>query len=97
MNNSGTPKNIDDYIAEYPPYIQDKLNELRTTIKKIAPMAEEKISYGMPAFGFEGVLAYFAVHTKHIGFYPYPSAIEAFKKEASKYKTFLLTNLFRQI
>jgi uncharacterized protein YdhG (YjbR/CyaY superfamily) len=87
MNNSGSPKNIDDYIAEYQPYIQDKLNELRVIIKKVAPEAEEKISYGMPAFTFKGVLAYFAVHTKHIGLYHYPSAIEAFKKEASIYKT----------
>lgn len=87
MNKSDTSKNIDDYIAEYQPYIQDKLKELRATIKKAAPDAEEKISYGMPAFTFKGVLIYFAVHTNHIGLYPYPSAIEAFKKEASKYKT----------
>lgn len=87
MIKSDTSKNIDDYIAEYQPDIQDKLKELRATIRKAAPDAEEKISYGMPAFAFKGVLIYFAVHTKHIGLYPYPSAIEAFKKEASKYKT----------
>jgi uncharacterized protein YdhG (YjbR/CyaY superfamily) len=87
MKNSGIPKNIDDYISKYQPDIQDKLIELRASIKKVAPKAEEKISYGMPAFTFKGVLAYFAVHTKHIGFYPYPSAIEAFKKESSIYRT----------
>jgi uncharacterized protein YdhG (YjbR/CyaY superfamily) len=87
MNKSDTPKNIDDYISEYQSDIQDKLKELRATIIKAAPDAEEKISYGMPAFTFKGVLVYFAVHTKHIGLYPYPSAIEAFKKEASVYKT----------
>ena len=87
MNQSDTTKNIDGYIADYPPEIQKKLIELRATIRNAAPEAEEKISYGMPAFSFKGVLIYFAVHTKHIGIYPYPSAIEAFKKEASKYKT----------
>jgi uncharacterized protein YdhG (YjbR/CyaY superfamily) len=32
------------------------------------------------------MLVYFAVHSNHIGFYPTPSGIEAFKKELSIYK-----------
>ena len=79
-------KNTDEYIAAF---AEDKaviLEKFRTTIKKAAPSAEEVISYGIPAFKFHGLLVWFAGHSKHIGFYPRVSAIEAFKKELSAYK-----------
>jgi uncharacterized protein YdhG (YjbR/CyaY superfamily) len=81
------PQSIDEYIAAYPAEIQAKLKELRLTVKKIAPDAKEKISYRMPSFTLNGTLLYFAVHPNHIGLYPYPSAVEAFKEELSKYHT----------
>jgi uncharacterized protein YdhG (YjbR/CyaY superfamily) len=59
---------------------------MKATIKKAAPKAEEVISYGMPAFKFHGLLVWFAAYTRHIGFYPRVSAIQAFKKEIAKYK-----------
>jgi uncharacterized protein YdhG (YjbR/CyaY superfamily) len=79
-------KTVDDYIAEFPPDMQVNLEQLRHLIKKAAPMAEEKISYGMPAFMLEGSLVYFGGWKHHIGFYPLPSAIKAFKKELSVYE-----------
>lgn len=80
------PKNIDEYIAMFPSDIQEILNELRATIKKAAPEAEEVISYQMPAFKYYGMLVYFAAFKNHIGFYPMASGIETFKKELSVYK-----------
>jgi uncharacterized protein YdhG (YjbR/CyaY superfamily) len=82
------PKNIDEYIATFPLEIQKILNQVRMTIKKVAPKAEEKISYGMPAFRLHNKdLIYFAAFAKHIGVYALPSGNEAFKKELTKYKT----------
>ena len=81
-----TPKDIDEYISGYPEEIQQFLQEVRATIKKAAPQAVEVISYGMPAFKLNGLLVWFAAHSKHIGFYPKASGIEAFKKELSIYK-----------
>ena len=78
---------IDDYIAICPAHIRETLTELRNTIRKAAPLAEEKISYQMPAFVEKGMLVYFAAQTKHIGFYPGLSGIEAFKEELSGYGT----------
>jgi uncharacterized protein YdhG (YjbR/CyaY superfamily) len=78
--------NIDEYIAGFPKHIQDILEKLRATIRKAAPGAEETMSYQMPAFKFHGMLVYFAMHKNHIGFYPTPSGIEAFKKELSAYE-----------
>jgi uncharacterized protein YdhG (YjbR/CyaY superfamily) len=77
---------IDEYIAAFAPEIQAKLTEMRTIIKAAAPQAEEKISYQMPTFSLEGNLVHFAAFKHHIGFYPVPSGIEAFKKELSVYK-----------
>jgi uncharacterized protein YdhG (YjbR/CyaY superfamily) len=81
------PANIDMYIADFPKETQVLLEELRATIKKAAPDAEEIISYGMPAFKFnKRILVYFAGHKNHIGFYPGASGIEAYKNEISAYK-----------
>ena len=40
----------------------------------------------MPTFKLDGNLVHFAAFKNHIGFYPTPSAIIAFKKELSSYK-----------
>lgn len=80
-------KNIDEYILNFPKDTQKALEQIRTTIKKAAPGAEEIISYAIPAFKFEGhYLVYFAGYKNHIGLYPAPRGSEAFKEELSLYK-----------
>jgi len=79
-------KNIDEYIAGFPNGVQVMLQKLRTTIRKAAPEAEETINYGIPTFTLKGNLVHFAAFKNHIGFYPAPSGIEAFKKELSVYE-----------
>jgi len=83
-----TPKvnTINEYIALFPKDVQKLLEEIRQTIKKAAPKAEEVISYSMPAFKQNGVLVYFAGYKNHIGFYPTSSGIKNFQKEISSYK-----------
>jgi len=80
------PTDIDAYISGFPETIRKLLQELRDTIKKAAPEAEEVISYGMPAFRQKGMLVWFAAFKNHIGFYPIPSGIEAFKEELTAFK-----------
>jgi uncharacterized protein YdhG (YjbR/CyaY superfamily) len=79
-------KTIDDYISTFPEDVQRILNDLRRTIQDAAPEAEETINYQMPTFTLNGNLVHFAAFKKHIGFYPTPSGIEAFKEELSGYK-----------
>jgi len=76
---------IDEYIALFPKEIKARLEAMRATIRKAAPDAEEAISYAMPTFKLNGNLVHFAGYKNHIGFYPAPQGIEAFKKELSKY------------
>lgn len=62
------------------------LTSLREIIREQAPLAQEKLSYQMPAFFLNGPLVYFAAYVKHIGFYPTSSGISAFKSKITKYK-----------
>ena len=41
--------NIDEYIAAFPPDVQQILQRIRQTVRNAAPNAEETISYAMPA------------------------------------------------
>src|SRR5438876_6661563 len=79
------PKNINEYIAAFPKDVQNILEQIRATIKKAAPEAEEAIKYRMPTFTLHGNLIHFAAYKNHIGLYPAPIAIAKFKKELSLY------------
>ena len=81
-----SPKTIDEYIAGFPQDVQEILQKIRMTIREAAPEAKEKIAYQMPTFTLKGNLVHFAAFSKHIGFYPVPTGIEAFKEELSVYK-----------
>ena len=77
---------IDEYIAACPEETRDRLQEIRATIKKLAPEAKEKISYQIAAFELNGTnLIHFAGWNKYISLYPIPGGVEAYEKEASKY------------
>lgn len=80
-------KNVNEYIVNSPKEMRGKLKELRKVIKEVAPNAEEKISYGMPYYGYNGRLAYFAYAKNHIGLYIPPPIIKDHQKELKGYKT----------
>jgi uncharacterized protein YdhG (YjbR/CyaY superfamily) len=84
--NKTTYISIDEYILQFSPEIQEILQTLRKVIKESAPESTEKISYQMPTFDLHGNLVHFAAYKNHIGFYPAPSGIDAFKGELSGYK-----------
>jgi uncharacterized protein YdhG (YjbR/CyaY superfamily) len=86
MEKSKPAISIDEYIARFPADVQKKLQEVRAAIHAAAPEAKEKISYQMPAFTLDGNLVYFAAFKSHIGFYPIPSGIEAFREELARYQ-----------
>jgi uncharacterized protein YdhG (YjbR/CyaY superfamily) len=79
------PKNIDEYICGFPPGVQEILKRIRAIVRQAAPEAKEAIKYRMPTFVFHGNLVHFAAFQKHVGFYPTPSAIEAFSNGLAGY------------
>ncbi|HET8574232.1 MAG TPA: DUF1801 domain-containing protein [Edaphocola sp.] len=91
MNRSNPkPKNVDEYISRCPTGVQPILKKLRTTIKKAAPKADERISYGMPFYeyggkGYDGRLMYFAVFKKHISLFITPRHSESVPAELQEY------------
>ena len=81
------PATFDEYIAARPRDVRAILRRIRATIRKAAPRAQERISYRIPAFTLDGKnLVYFAAFTNHIGFYPAPVGVEAFKRSLATYE-----------
>ena len=81
------PKTIEEYIEAAPEEAQEKLYRMHATIRAAAPGAIESLKWSMPAYSYRKILVTFAIFKHHIGFYPMPSAIKAFTKDFSKYKT----------
>ena len=79
-------RTIDEYIGSFPKDVQERLESIRKLVAKLAPDAQEKISYQMPTFYLNGNLVHFAAFQNHIGFYPTPHGISEFQHELSKYK-----------
>jgi len=79
------PDSIDEYIATSPEAVRRILEQVRATIRSAAPDATETISYGIPTYFLNGNLVHFAGFGKHVGFYPTPSAISAFRKQLQRY------------
>lgn len=80
-------QSIDQYIAEFPADVQEKLEAVRRIIYAAVPEAEEVISYQIPCFKQNGPVLYFSAYTSHIGIAAPPPTIEVFKDELKAYKT----------
>ena len=78
---------VDEYINQFEDDVKNKLITIRNIIQTNAPLATEKLSWGMPAYYQNGFLVQFAAHKKHIGFYCNPSTIAHFKEELAGFKT----------
>ena len=88
MTARSTAATIDAYIAGFPAATQEALQAIRALIREAAPEATETISYAIPTFDLKGRhLAHFAGYALHIGFYPVPTGIEAFKEELAAFRT----------
>ena len=81
------PATVTEYINAAPKETRTKLREMRAIIRASAPGATESLKWGMPAYSYKKILVVFAVFKQHIGFFPTPSAVKAFAKDLTKYKT----------
>ena len=75
---------VDDYIRQFPPEVQEILAAVRAAVRAAAPGAEERISYRMPALFQEGAVVYFAAFKRHIGLFP-PVEDPAVRAKVARY------------
>jgi len=85
---TGKTRTIDEYLAALNDDKRVALEKLRKTIRAVAPMAEECISYGIPAFRQNRMLVGFGATAKHCAFYLMSSStVEAHKDDLKDYDT----------
>lgn len=73
--------NIDDYIAQFPKEIQEKLAKLRKIFHEAAPGAEEAMAYAIPTLRLNGKnLVHFAGFKEHVGVFPTPAGVKLAKE-----------------
>lgn len=81
-------KTVDEYLERLPETVRNTLEKVRSAIKKAAPMAEEKISYQIPGFVWNGPVAYFAAFKNHCSFFTTSHAImKTYSEELKPYTT----------
>ncbi len=63
---------IDEYLARVSPSSRALLQKLRKTLHALVPGVEECISYGMPAYRYQGrIVAGFQATSKGCSYYPF--------------------------
>ena len=69
---------VDEYLAGLQEPARSTLNKIRAAIRSaVPPEATEAISYGMPAFKYQGrPLVWFAAFSKHCSLYPMNGALK---------------------
>ncbi len=77
---------IEAYHAGFPAEVQARLQLVRETIRREAPLSGECISYGIPTFQLQGNLVHYAAYDKHLGFYPGSSGMAAFSDRLAQFK-----------
>jgi uncharacterized protein YdhG (YjbR/CyaY superfamily) len=79
------PATVDEYINSAPAFAREKLKEIRSLLKKVAPNATELIKWGSPVFMENRILFSYSAHKTHINFMPTGPAMEPFMEELSDF------------
>lgn len=81
------PSSVDEYIDNTPDVIREKLREIRSILREVAPEAAEMIKWGQPVFVEKRILFSFAAHKSHMNFMPTGPALEPFRDELKSFRT----------
>lgn len=73
------PKTIDEYIQAAPEESQKIMKELKELIEYTVPSAEGGISWNVPIYKYNGILAGFDVAKRHVSF-----GVDSLKEEDRK-------------
>ncbi len=61
-------KDVDEYIDSMPEEARAKLSETRMAVKAAIPKADESISWGVPFYKYQGLLAGFGTGNGYVSF-----------------------------
>jgi uncharacterized protein YdhG (YjbR/CyaY superfamily) len=80
-------KTINEYHSNFSGETLERMETIRSIVKKAAPDAEEVISYQIPCFKYHGYLVYYSAYKSHISLSsPWsPALLKEFKTELAKY------------
>ncbi len=82
----GPAKTVNEYLARVPEPARTTLKKVRAGIRAAAPSdAIETISYGIPAFKYKGMLAWYAAFSGHCSLFPGASGIAACADDLKEY------------
>lgn len=83
-----TYKSVDDYIAAQPEAVRGLLANVRATLRKALPKADEVISYQIPTYKIDGVaVIFFSGWKQHWSLYPASEGIvRGLEKELADYE-----------
>jgi uncharacterized protein YdhG (YjbR/CyaY superfamily) len=79
------PPDVATYIEGFGEPARSKLLQIRALVLDLVPDAEEAIKYRMPTVIWKGNLLHYAAFSKHIGLYPLPTVLEAFRIQLEPY------------
>jgi len=78
---------IDDFLAKLSAPQRGELERIRQIVSSTVPDAEEAISYGMPAFKYNGkYLVGFRAYKNHVSLFPTSGPIDALRDKLEGYK-----------
>ena len=71
------PKTVTSYLAALPPDVAQIVQQVRETLRSVAPDLDERISYQILRFDYAGTYLYVGAWKNHLGLYPiYPAEPE---------------------
>ena len=84
---AAAPKTVDEYVASFPPEVQEILATVRAALHRAAPGGEERFRYGMPAVMLGGRYGlHYAAWKKHLGLYPVARLDEPLEERVAPYR-----------
>jgi uncharacterized protein YdhG (YjbR/CyaY superfamily) len=81
------PTTVEEYINAAPTAAQEKLQEIRSILKEVAPHATEMLKWGSPVLEEKRILFAYSAFKSHLNFMPTRTTIDSFKKELVNYTT----------
>lgn len=79
---------VDEYVTTFPADVQQVLQTIRRTIKRLLPDSGETISYQIPTVTLDGRrIISFSAWKQHIGMYPVPDGDAALAADMAPYRT----------